>query len=222
MRVHSQIIEEIEKLKIPSDATILDFGCGEGAFSQRLKDKGYNVISVDIDEKNFKASTQFVKLDFNSDKEVSFFIKENQNKFDLVLSIEVIEHVYNHFKFIETLKELAKPGGYILISTPNITSWLSRLCFLFYGRMHQFMENDLRYGHINPISLWQIKYIFQMFGINFLLYKRAGVLPLLYFPNFKFKTLIINSLSLLATPIIKEEGGPKYGWCIIVIGKKNA
>ena len=219
--LHLHIFEAFEALGLPKDAKILDFGCGEGALSQRLSDAGYQVDSVDIDEVSFKASTHFIRLDFNSADLVSAFIQEHQEGYDCVLGIEVIEHIENHWEYIKNLKKLVRPGGYILLSTPNVTSWLSRFYFLFTGRLHQFMEQDLSYGHINPISFWQIEYIFKNLDITLVSNRSAGTLPMFYFPVFSLKSILINLFSLLFTPWMGEAGGPKMGWCIITIGQKR-
>ena len=219
--LHTHIFQEIDKLTKTKELKILDFGCGEGALSQRLADAGYIVYSTDINKDSFKAKTNFIQLDFNNKKEVDKFIEKYRGVFDIVLGVEVIEHVENHWEYIRTLKKLAKSKGYILISTPNITSWLSRFYFLFYGRLHQFMESDLSYGHINPISLWQIEYIFKKLNIKVYSKRPAGTLPIFYFPNFSIKTLFINLFSLIFTPLMRENGGFKTGWCIIVVGQKN-
>jgi cyclopropane fatty-acyl-phospholipid synthase-like methyltransferase len=218
--LHKDITDSIIELNLDKNINILDFGCGEGALSQRLKDLGFNnIVSVDINAKDFKATTEFKQLNFNQTDIVKQFIYDNIERFDLVLGIEVIEHIENHWEYIKNLKKMVKKNGYILISTPNITSWLSRFHFLFTGRLHQFMENDLSYGHINPISLWQLKYIFKNEDIKFISLKEGGVLPKIYFNGFSIKQIIINIFSLIFTPLMKGE--VKYGWCIIIIGQKK-
>jgi len=219
--LHNNIIEEIKNLNLHPEAKILDMGCGEGALSQRLLDMGYDVLSVDMTEKDFKSDANFFKLDFNNKLDVEKFVEKFQNNFDVVLGIEVIEHVENHWEYVRTLKSLVHKNGYILISSPNVTSWMSRLYFLFYGRHHQFMESDLRYGHINPISSWQVEYIFKELNIDLIGIKPAGTLPMFYFPNISIKSISMNIFSMIFTPIMRELGGTKFGWCIIAIGRKN-
>ena len=219
--LHAHIFQEVKKISKNKNLKILDFGCGEGALSQKLADAGHEVFSVDKDKHTFKASTHFIHLDFSNKSEVRNFIEKYKERFDIVLGIEVIEHVKEHWEYIKTLKELTKPKGFIFISTPNVTSWLSRFYFLIYGRFHQFMNSDIVYGHINPISLWQIEYIFQELDIKICQKKPAGSLPALYFPNLSLKSLIVNLFSFLLRPLMKEDGGFKTGWCVLVIGKKN-
>lgn len=218
--VHEDIANAVLELELDKDAKILDFGCGEGALSERLKDLGYNnILSVDINKDDFQANTEFFCLDFNNKKEIEKFIIKYTEYFDLVLGIEVIEHIENHYDYIRSLKNMVKKEKFILVTTPNITSWLSRIYFLFTGRLHQFMENDISYGHVNPISLWQLKYIFKNEKIEFMKYQQIGTLPMFYFTSLRPKQILINLFSLVFTPIMKNE--VKFGWCILVIGKKN-
>lgn len=218
--LHQQIAESVLELGLKEDSKILDFGCGEGALSQRLKDLGFlNILSVDINKEDFKADTNFSQLDFNNRDSIDKFVHEYEEHFDLVLGIEVIEHVQNHYDYVRSLKNMVNKDKYILITTPNITSWLSRLYFLFTGRLHQFMENDISYGHVNPISLWQLKYIFKNEKIELVKQKEIGILPMFYFSSLRPKQIVLNLFSLIFTPLMKGE--VKFGWCLLVIGKKT-
>lgn len=174
--LHEQL-EEIVLRNLDKNKKILDFGCGEGALSQRLKDDGYQIYSVDINAEDFKADTQFEALDFNNAAMVSEFYRKHHEEFDLVMGIEVIEHVENPWDYMRNLKSLVKPGGLILVSTPNITSYYSRIRFLFYGRFHQFDDVDRVYGHINPISLDEIEWIGKKLELETVDIRGGGLAP---------------------------------------------
>ena len=137
-KLHSQVSDLLFKYAPPS-MTVLDFGCGEGALSQRLKDIGYTVLSVDIDCDSFKADTDFEQLDFDNKNACERFYQKYAEKFDIVLGLEVIEHIQNPWEYIGNLARLCKPSGHICISTPNITSWYSRVRFLFSGRFRGWL-----------------------------------------------------------------------------------
>lgn len=171
--LHEQLEEMILK-HLDKKEKILDFGCGEGALSQRLKDDGYEVYSVDINAEDFKADTRFEALDFNNAEMVSDFYKRHHEEFGLVMGIEVIEHVENPWQYIRDLKSLVRPGGFILLSTPNITSYYSRIRFLFYGRFHQFHDVDRAYGHINPVAVDEIEWIGDNLGLEMVEKKGGG------------------------------------------------
>ncbi|MEG2336549.1 MAG: methyltransferase domain-containing protein, partial [Bacteroidales bacterium] len=116
--LHEQLTEIISK-KLPIGAKILDFGCGQGALSLRLQDLGYDVLAVDKDANDFQCHGQikFEKLNFDDQKEIKVFFERHQEEFDMVLGIEVIEHVENPWNYVRDLKTLLKKDGYMLIST---------------------------------------------------------------------------------------------------------
>jgi 2-polyprenyl-3-methyl-5-hydroxy-6-metoxy-1,4-benzoquinol methylase len=215
---HEHIMEHVKEL-YPNGCKVLDMGCGQGAFSKRLSDNGFDVTAVDIDPSDFKChdSIKFHKLDFNNELEVTQFLDSFKNKFDLVLGIEVIEHVENPWAYVKMLKSLVKKNGFLIITTPNITSWVSRLFFLIKGKFHQFDEIDLPYGHIAPISIYHLSVIYRNLNLKNLIVKEGGTLPYFYFPNFKLRWITLNIVHLLFRPFIN---GQLNGWCVITSVEK--
>lgn len=215
VKLHEHLTEAITA-QLPKGSTILDLGAGEGALSQRLQDMGYKVIAVDINEEDFKAkSVIFKKCDFNSKDELTQLIHDNSEKFDGVLGVEVIEHLENPWEYIRTLKSLIRPGGYIFISTPNITSWYARLVFMMTGNFPSFINPD-DCGHINPVSEWELGVIVKKSGLNLTCVKPAGTLPYIWINSSILKTF----LNLLFLPLFPFMRGTITGWCKIFVIKK--
>lgn len=136
------------------EGEVLDLGAGQGYLSRRLKDIGYAVRACDIDSENFRCpDIPFTNANLND----RFPFPDNY--FKCVVSIEVIEHMENHFRFMEEAFRVTKPGGLIIITTPNIMSFPSRLHFLLYGFTDcapvpiDPKKPDYYMEHINPISL---------------------------------------------------------------------
>ena len=214
--MHEDIAREIASI-VPQASTILDMGCGQGALSQRLSDLGYKVSSVDKDEKAYMASNEdFVQLDFDDKNKLELFVQSNLGKYDCVIGIEVIEHVEDQYSYALSLAKMCRSGGYVLISTPNVTNRLSRLIFLLTGRMHQFMPADLSYGHINPCTSWQLEHILEYAGVTLVKMIPIGRLPLINLAT--VKTLILSVISL---PLIPIQTGYCSGWCLLSISKKK-
>jgi SAM-dependent methyltransferase len=158
--LHSYCISLIKRINLPERAKVLDIGAGEGAFSQRLVDEGFDVKAVDSWDDRFRASAEFQHVDLNTD-----FPDKWTNAFDLVVAIEVIEHLRDPRHFISNCLKVLKPNGYLLLTSPNPENWLSRLKFLRTGYFLWFSELDYRaYGHITPIFAWQIAHICNEFS----------------------------------------------------------
>lgn len=149
----------------PGTARILDVGAGEGYFTQLLRDRGDDVSACDYLEDSFRvAGVPFHRADLNE------AIPLPDASFDCVVAIEVIEHVENHTRFVRELMRVVRPGGMVVITTPNILSLPSRWHFFWYGfndcaptpldphRPDYWMQ------HINPISLPEILFLVERFG----------------------------------------------------------
>lgn len=159
------IYPKVLSLLPPPPARILDVGAGEGYFCQLLKERGYQVEACDYLAENFKlAGVPFHKADLNQS------IPLPDDTYDAVVTIEVLEHLENHFRFTSELLRITKPGGMLVLTTPNVLSIPSRWHFFLYGytdcaprpldpnRAEYYMQ------HINPISVPEILFLLERFG----------------------------------------------------------
>jgi 2-polyprenyl-6-hydroxyphenyl methylase/3-demethylubiquinone-9 3-methyltransferase len=104
---------------------ILDIGCGGGLLSEPMARLGASVVGVDPVGKNIKVAELHAKqVGLNIDYRVTTAEELAQNKeiFDVILNMEVIEHVPNPEKYIKTCSELLSPGGLMTCSTINRNS----------------------------------------------------------------------------------------------------
>lgn len=100
---------------------ILDIGCGGGLISEPLARMGADVVAIDAAEKNIAvakihAEKSGLKIDYRN-----LAAEELDEKFDVVLALEIIEHVADVEKFIKACGNLVKPDGMLLIATMNRT-----------------------------------------------------------------------------------------------------
>jgi 2-polyprenyl-3-methyl-5-hydroxy-6-metoxy-1,4-benzoquinol methylase len=153
--LHRECFTVIEELNLPKGAMVLDLGAGEGAFSRRLMDREFNIKAVELEPSRFQLPISCYDIDLNSD-----FHDKLGERFDLIVAIEIIEHLQNPRHFISECLGLLKENGYLLVTSPNLESWISRIRFIREGRFLWFMEEDYNYsGHITPIFSWQIEQI---------------------------------------------------------------
>ncbi len=104
----------------------LDVGCGAGLLAEPLARLGANVTAVDASPELIAAASlhargQGLEIDYKASP-----VEEVDGQFDLVTSMEVIEHVADPAVFIAALAARLAPGGLLILSTPNKTAW-SRL-----------------------------------------------------------------------------------------------
>ena len=215
-KLHEQIAENISQT-LPSGSSILDLGCGQGALSLRLQDLGYKVLAVDVNKDDFLAEgVPYEVCNFNYSRDVKDFLGRHHEEFDCVMGIEVIEHLENPWEYLRMLKSLVKKDGFIVLTTPNITSWYHRVVFLMTGLFPTFVNPD-EIGHINPISEWEIKVIASKIGLSVSKITGAGTLPYIWINSSPAKT-ILNLLFLPLFPFIK---GNITGWCKLFLLKKD-
>ncbi|MEC7500280.1 MAG: methyltransferase domain-containing protein [Planctomycetota bacterium] len=156
--IHQKVQAVVDPLPRGS---LLDVGAGEGAFSKWADVNGFAVHATDVNEKEFcLRDIPFTQTNFNG----RWPFKDDT--FDLVVSIEVLEHVENHYHFISECCRICKPTGRIVMSTPNCHSIESRLNVLLSGfddcapRPINYSENDpdqIYMEHIHPAPLANIE-----------------------------------------------------------------
>ena len=215
--LHEQLADYINKISGNKKLKILDWGCGEGALAQRLSDLGHDVIGVDIDAKNFKANCKFFQIDFNNRDEVENFFKNNY-KFDIILGIEVIEHVKSPYEYLDYIYRLCQKDTIVIVSTPNIASWWGRFWFLLTGELWGFSYNSWDDpGHINPISDIEMRRILKEKNFELIDTWEGGQLPIIWFYNVK---RFLISLFMLPFQFIMK--GRKNGWVLVYVFKKRS
>jgi 2-polyprenyl-6-hydroxyphenyl methylase/3-demethylubiquinone-9 3-methyltransferase len=104
---------------------LLDIGCGGGLISEPMARLGANVVAVDAAEKNIKtasihANQSDLKIDFRHTTAEA--LAEAGEQFDIIVNMEVVEHVADVSLYLNACKKLLKPGGIMLLSTINRTA----------------------------------------------------------------------------------------------------
>ena len=102
---------------------ILDIGCGGGLISEPLARLGGEVTGIDASEKNIKVAKLHSK---KNNLNINYFNKSpeqlnNSEKFDIILNLEVVEHVENVDLYIKSCSNLLKKNGIMFTATLNRT-----------------------------------------------------------------------------------------------------
>ena len=101
-------------------ARVLDVGCGSGVLLARMQSLGWQAEGVELDPDGVKAArARGVPVRQGTLEQQGF----PGNHFDAVHSAHVIEHVYDPVSLLRECHRILKPGGTLVILTPNIESW---------------------------------------------------------------------------------------------------
>lgn len=116
-----------------SDINLLDIGCGEGGFLRFLNEIYPNVTYTGFDISTTAINNAINKCNLPNIKFKSTNVNEDKltERFDFIIAGEIIEHIEDTDTFILSLKNLLKADGILILTTPNLGSWLDRLMLLF-------------------------------------------------------------------------------------------
>lgn len=116
--------------------TLLDVGCGEGHLRRFVVDLFDRYIGTDIIRyERFPSDAEFVTTDLETGR-----VPVDDGSVDAVVAVEVIEHLENPRAFVRELARAVRPGGIVLVSTPNQLSALSLLTLAVKRRHAAFQD----------------------------------------------------------------------------------
>lgn len=138
---------------------ILDCPSGPGFLSASLSAMDFTVVSCDIDQSTFISSDLTYAV---ADMQRGLPFKDGS--FDYLICVEGIEHIDDHSNFWGDVARVVKPGGRVIVTTPNIRNVLSRFLYFFTGYYLQFSEKNMKMGHINPIDYYHLERMVKSYG----------------------------------------------------------
>lgn len=121
------VLELLERIK-PN--IILDIGCGDGEISKVVEDHTDGVVvGVDISRNLIRIASK--GLDNLVIGDVERWLPIRTQALDLCTGLDVIEHMVDIDSFLVEIRRVLKPGGHVIIVTPNLASLVERLLLLF-------------------------------------------------------------------------------------------
>ncbi len=174
------ILETLNKKNL-NNTTVLDIGCGGGLVSEGLSKIGATVTGVDFIKENIKVAKMHAK---KNNLKINYFVKDFEkekitSKYDVIIILEVLEHLKNWEEFIKKIKISLNRNGTLIISTIN-RNLVSKFLTLDIG------ENLLKLIPLNTHTFYkfiQPEELEQVLSYN-------------SFENIKFKGLTYNALKL--------------------------
>jgi len=137
--------------------TICDLGCGNGYLAGQLGERGYSVLGIDASDtyldiaREYNSSDRVTFLKGLIDRDLANELSAARGPFDLVVSSDVIEHLYNPLEFLETAHALLRPGGIAVIGTPY-HGYLKNVAISLAGKWDVHHSVHWHGGHIKFFS----------------------------------------------------------------------
>ena len=174
------ILETLNKKNL-NNTTVLDIGCGGGLVSEGLSKIGATVTGIDFIKENIKVAKMHAK---KNNLEIDYYVKDFEkekitSKYDVIIILEVLEHLNNWEEFIKKIKLSLNKNGTLIISTIN-RNLVSKFLTLDIG------ENLLKLIPLNTHTFYKFikpEELEQVLSSN-------------SFENIKFKGLTYNALKL--------------------------
>lgn len=166
---------------LPSGSRVLDVGCGNGSIAAELHRRGYRVTGIDMAQAGVQIARQscpagrFEVLPADS----GLLRNLNEQPFDLVYSLEVIEHLYDPRSFLAGCFTATRSGGALIISTPY-HGYLKNLMISLAGNWDRHADPLFDGGHIKFFSRRTLSFLVGEAGLVNLRFLGSGRFPYLW------------------------------------------
>lgn len=132
--IHSEIMRSskvytLNLLPRENHLKVLDIGCGTGINSLIIRDLGHEVVGLELSKAALRAYLDKGFEGLNADIETNLPFLDDV--FDLIFASEVIEHIFNFELLLNEAFRVLKPGGILILSTPNSYFWVYRILYFF-------------------------------------------------------------------------------------------
>lgn len=162
----------------PSHRRVFEIGCGNGAVAAVLANEGYQTTGVEVSVQGLEqARRRYPHLSFQPGSAYDR-LAETYGQFPIVLSLEVVEHLYAPRVFAKTLYNLVEPSGTAIVSTPYHGYW-KNLAMALSGQMDAHFTALWDHGHIKFWSMKTLKALLLEAGFKSVSFTRVGRIPVL-------------------------------------------
>jgi 2-polyprenyl-3-methyl-5-hydroxy-6-metoxy-1,4-benzoquinol methylase len=123
-RAHAKLLDAVG-----AGRRVLDVGCSSGYLARPLSERGNTIVGLELDPEAARAAEAFCERVLVGDVETMELPLE-PGSFDVVLCGDVVEHLRDPVAALGRLRPLLRPGGRLVLSTPNVANWAIRLALL--------------------------------------------------------------------------------------------
>ena len=135
----------LEKISLDAQS-ILEFGCGEAPLGEALKKRQKcRVVGIELDADAAAVAAKRIDAVYRGDVREIVSIMDEQ--FDWIIGGDIVEHLDEPWSFLDDLRNVAKPGGHLLLSIPNLAN-ASLVNDLLHGRFDYVYMGLTCVGHL--------------------------------------------------------------------------
>lgn len=157
---------------------LFDLGCGNGSVGAKIAEEGWSVTGVDPSSEGIaQARKAYPCLQFEQGSAYDD-LSAQYGRFPVVISLEVVEHVYAPRDYAKTLFDLVEPGGTAIVSTPY-HGYLKNLALALTGKMERHFTVLWDHGHIKFWSTGTLTTLLAEAGFESIRFHRVGRIPAL-------------------------------------------
>lgn len=172
---HSYLLPRIARL-LGTPKRVFDLGCGNGSIAAALHELGHTVTGIDGSASGIaQARAAYPHLALHQASAYDD-LAARFGQFPLVLSLEVVEHLFDPRRFAEVVFDLLEPGGTAVISTPY-HGYIKNLALALTGRMDAHFTALWDFGHIKFWSIKTLSALLEEAGFEDLRFERVGRIP---------------------------------------------
>ena len=162
----------------PSRTRLIDIGCGNGAVTNVLKSVGFDVVGIDPSQEGVEqARTAYCDLNVELGSAYDNLL-DRFGAFDVVVSLEVIEHLYSPHVLASNIHRILRPGGFAVVSTPY-HGYLKNLALSVAGQWDFHHHPLVEHGHIKFWSKQTLEQLMAGSGMDLKEFYRLGRVPAL-------------------------------------------
>ncbi len=160
------------------DRRVFELGCGNGAVAAVLAEQGYRMTGVEVSTQGLEQARR--RYPYLSLQPGSAYdrLAEIHGTFPVVVSLEVVEHLYAPRIFAKTLYDLVESSGTAIVSTPYHGYW-KNLALAVTGQLDAHFTALWDHGHIKFWSMRTLQMLLHEAGFEGVRFIRVGRVPVL-------------------------------------------